>query len=156
MVYNYADEKKAIHIKKSDGTKTDLSVQDLDKTDEQVKAFMPQMFTYEIKSTGEKSKIAGYSVEKYQIIKSGFLKSGATGYAWIASGLKLPPTRLKFESDWKLILAVLPVQFGFSEGAIMKLEVTEKSMFGDGDVTVTYEVAEVKKNWYPEGFLAAE
>ena len=152
VFWKYGD-KTATYIQKSNGEILEAAVQSMSDMDESVKAFMPQFFEYELEDLGEDVTIAGYRTQKYLITKSGFVKSNAKAFVWIASDLQLKPTQLKFETEWKVILSAMPLQFGFTEGAVLKAEISEPSMFGEGDVKVVYEVKEVNAGVLPEGFM---
>lgn len=144
---------KAIYCSASDKKKIKAAIEDLSKTDPKVKAFMPQLFTYELKPLNEFETIAGYKSQKFKVVRSGFIKNTAEAYVWIAKELKLESSQYKFETDWRQILAVLPLQFGFTEGAILKAEISEPSFTGNGTVDVTYEVQNVQPGYLPEDFL---
>jgi len=152
-IFYLHDETKGFFCKASEKKVIKARVQDLAKTDPQVKAFMPKMFTYEIKALGEFETIEGYKCEKYEVIKSGFLKSGASAFVWISEELKLRPTQLNFETEWTQILAAMPLQYGFTEGAVLKARISEPSFTGNGMVDVTYEMTEIKKEFFPINFL---
>lgn len=152
--YKYTEE-KALNCRDAEQTLVKMGVQDFAKTDPEVKKFMPHLFAYEIKKTGKSEIIAGYKCDHYEVIKSGFVKAGATAEVWITSDLKLPPSQFSFESEWRRILALLPLQYGFTEGAVMKAVTREPSFTGNGSVEVTYVVKEVLKGDIPDGFLEA-
>ena len=147
------DQKTGIYCNSSESKTVKASVQSMDDLDEDVKAFMPQFFEYELKETSETQTIAGYKSKKYEVVKSGMIKPNAKAFVWIAPDLMLRPTRVKFETEWKVILTAMPLQLGFKEGAVMKLMVSEPSMFGDGNVDITYEVKAVKAGYWPDKFL---
>jgi uncharacterized protein DUF4412 len=114
------------------------SVVNLADMDEDTKAFMVKIFTYEIAPTGEQETIAGYVCDIYDVKKSGFIKEGAKVKVWIAKGLQLRPSQYDFQTEWKRVISILPLSYGFKEGAVMKSETLE------GEVFVTYEVVSVE------------
>ncbi len=144
---------KAIYCNAPEMKKVAAHIEDLSKTDPKVKAFMPQLFTYELAPLNEFETIAGFASQKFEVVRSGFIKSGAKAYVWVAKDLKISPSQYKFETDWRQILAVLPLQFGFTEGAILRAQISEPSFTGTGTVDVTYEVKTVQPGYLPKDFL---
>lgn len=152
VIYIFESE-TAVYCNKSEQKMLEASIQDLAKTDPKAKAFMTQLFTYELMPTGEMEIISGHETEKFEVVRSGFLKANSTANVWIAKDLKLPPSQYKFETEWKMILAPMPLQYGFEEGAVLKAEINEPSFTGEGTVTITYQVSKIAEASFPENFL---
>ncbi len=144
---------KAMYCNAPEMKKVEAIIEDLSKTDPKVKAFMPQLFAYELTPLDEFETIAGFASQKFKVVRSGFVKSGADAFVWIAKDLKISPSQYKFETDWRQILAVLPLQFGFTEGAILRAQISEPSFTGAGTVDVTYEVKTIRPGYLPIDFL---
>jgi hypothetical protein len=130
-----------------------MYVQDLGNIDPAVKKLTPHIFAYELKSTGEFETILGYKCEKYKVVKSGMIAATAEVYVWIAPILKLRPSQYNFDSEWFRKLSLPPLQYGFTEGAVLKSVTSEPGYVPNQRVIVTYQAVEIKKDFYPAEFM---
>ena len=116
------------------------TVNDLSKMDAKVKKFLPHLFYYKLEPTGEKEKILGHLTTVYKLLKSNFVRKGAKAKVWIADDINFPHTQYDFQTEWRRMIAPLPLSFGIKEGAVLKAVVVENG------VTVTYQVVSIAED----------
>ena len=81
--------------------------------------------------------ICGYRCRKYQVVKSGFVRSYASAQVWITCDIFLPQMRLDFQAENRRVLTPLSLQIGVDGGTILRMKVNEDK------VVVTYTVTAI-------------
>ena len=111
----------------------------LDDMDAKMKAFMPQHFKSELKATPDTATIAGHPTRKFEVIKSAFVRQGATAHVWIAEDLDIGKHRYNFEFEFSRVTAPIPLSIPVDKGTILKAEILENGTL------VTIVASEVAK-----------
>jgi hypothetical protein len=114
-----------------------------DVADEQLKAFMPYQFKTDLADTGRTATICGQSCREYTVVKSGFLRAGASAKVWLTDAFTFRPSRYNFETDARRVISPLPLSLPVPKGAILKLEVNEDN------VVAVYEAVRLTRSAPP-------
>ena len=109
---------------------------DLEKefNDEKTRKLMPEYYRAVLKETSEDTMICGYRCRKYEVVKSGFVRSYAIAEVWITHEILLPQLRFDFQAENRRVLTPLPLQIGVDGGTVLRMKVNEDK------VVVTYTV----------------
>ena len=102
-----------------------------------MRKMMPHHFHTPLEATGETEKIAGYTTKKYKILRSPFVKTGATAHIWVAEELEIGRHRYDFQFRAARFTSPLPQSIPVDKGTILKVVVLEKG------TTVTVVVSQV-------------
>ena len=111
----------------------------LDDMEPKMKKFMAAHFDTPLKATDEVAEIAGFQTKKYQVLKSPFVRQGATAHIWVAEDLDIGRHRYDFHFKYNRIIAPLPQSIPVKKGTILKAVVVENG------TTVTMVVTKVDR-----------
>ena len=106
-------------------------------SDEKTRKLMPEYYRAVLKETSEDAMICGYRCRKYEVVKSGFVRSYAIAEVWITHDILLPQMRFDFQAENRRVLTPLPLQIGVDGGTVLRMKVNEDK------VVVTYTVTAI-------------
>lgn len=131
-------QRQAYLLNVAEKTASKVNYYSLDDNVEQMQAVLPYHYRTELAATGQTATICGQACREYKILKSGFVRAGATGTVWIAEAIKFRPSRYNFENDTRRVISPLPLSLPIPTGAILKAEIIEDN------VSLTYEAVSLK------------
>jgi hypothetical protein len=119
-------------------TATKVGVMNLDDEDgAKLASIMPYHYRTDMQPTGKTENVAGQSCREYKVLKSAFIREGATASICVAEAIRFKPSRYSFQNESKRADSPLPLSLPVPAGAILKLEVNESG------VSVTYEAVKI-------------
>jgi hypothetical protein len=119
-------EKKYFLLKGSKLVKAGCN--NLDESPSEVKAILPYHFKTELKPLQSTDMVSGIKCKNYEILKSAFLKEGATGKLCISEDIQLPLSRYDFHAESTRTIVPLPLNFILDKGSVMKSEIIEDNV----------------------------
>lgn len=122
------ENKKYYFLKHKQEQAVKAAFTNLDDSPEEVKAFLPFHFKTELKPLDKEEIISGKKCKHYEIVRSAFLKKGATGSLCISEELQLPLSRYDFESSYTRTIVPVPMNFINDIGSVMKTEILENNV----------------------------
>lgn len=143
----YTDKKEAWQIDTLKKIAYLSEYSDLGDPGATIKKNMPDHFAPTVQKTTKTKRIAGIMCTEYEIIRSGFIPAGDVASIWVADSILFPSCRYDFQSEINRSAVPPPLYLGFEEGAVMRLEVKNKSY------TRVFAVTEISENNFPPGIF---
>lgn len=109
-----------------------------DESAEQMASILPFHYRTDMQPTGKTATISGQSCREYKVLKSAFIRTGATASIWIAEGINFKRSRYSFQNESSRADSPLPLSVAIPKGAIMKMLINESN------VVVIYEAVRLK------------
>lgn len=91
-------------------------------------SILPFHYRTDMQRTGKTATIGGQSCREYKVIKSAFVRTGATASIWIAEGINFKRSRYSFQNESSRADSPLPLSVAIPKGAILRMVINESGV----------------------------